>query len=177
MKTKTVLVLLAALGGAMFVSLVLCAGGLYLFFRGASADVAPRIDELLAALATGDVAASYERDTTREFKQVTTSQQYQQIADVVRTRLGGLRSKITTSLNLRNHNGRSYVEVSYNAEFEKGPGTIQATLEKVDGQWRFMKFHVQSPILQQPLVCSHCGAQQPLGAKFCPACGREVTKP
>ncbi len=152
MKSKTVLFIVGGIGGVMCLMIAVCCGGIYLFFSNASADLSPPIDNLMAALVTGDVAASYENDTTAQLKQVTTLAQYEQLAAAIRNHLGNLKSKTTTSINLRNDNGQSMADVSYRAVFEKGDGTIQASLQKVDGQWKFVSFHVTSPNFEKALA-------------------------
>lgn len=81
--------------------------------------------------------------------------------------------------NARQMNSQSYTDVAYNAVFEKGRGTIKARLQKVDGEWKFAGFHVDSPEFLKDLstqTCPKCGKPHSASAKFCPACGADLTK-
>jgi hypothetical protein len=81
------------------------------------------------------------------------------------------------SFNVRAVNADSFVDVSYNATFEKGAGTIVAKMKNEGGKWKLVHFQVNSPLFQQDVAtekCPKCGAPHPASARFCPACGAEI---
>jgi hypothetical protein len=71
-----------------------------------------------------------------------------------------------------------YADVTYNATFDKGTGTISAKLKKSGNQWKVVGFHVNSPEFQKDLAtskCPHCGEPHTAKAKFCPKCGKPLS--
>jgi zinc ribbon protein len=74
-------------------------------------------------------------------------------------------------------NADSLCDVSYDAAFEKGNGTIAAKMKKEGDRWKLLSFHVGSPVFQQDIAtakCSKCGAPHSREARFCPACGAAI---
>jgi hypothetical protein len=172
MKTRNViLILVAAIGGAFVCCLGLCGLGGFYLYRTASAEISPRVDEVIASI-TADPAASYANDTTPELRKVTTQEQYKNLGKFIETKFGRLQSKTMTGCNMRNINGRSYADATFNAQFEKAKGTIIARLEKISGRWQVSGLNVSSPDIK--LQCPACGADYPFGAKFCPKCGKAL---
>jgi hypothetical protein len=123
-------------------------------------------------------AETYETDRAPEFCQQTSKQQYADIGKAVKNRLGRLQSKRMTSFNVRQHNADSYVDVAYNASFDKGEGTIAAKMKKQGDQWKIVTLRVNSPAFEKDLAtatCPKCGAPHARDAKFCPACGARLS--
>src|SRR5437762_2518124 len=110
-----------------------CGGLLYLGYKTANTSVGPEIDRLFAAIDDGTFAETYETATSQEFRNATSKDQYAQIGKAVSTRLGRLKSKSLKSFNMRQHNADSYVDVAYDAQFEKGPGQILAKMKREKG--------------------------------------------
>jgi predicted RNA-binding Zn-ribbon protein involved in translation (DUF1610 family) len=122
---------------------------------------------------------TYETDTTQELRNAAIKQQYAALGDAVAVRLGALKSKSLQRFKMRQINADSYVDVTYNATFEKGDGTIIAKLKKQDGAWKFVTFHVSSTVFEQDIAtatCSSCGQPHAATARFCPTCGSEIAK-
>jgi hypothetical protein len=169
-----VLVICATFGLGM---LALCGGLLYVGYRSASESATPQIDRLFAAIEEGTFAETYETMTTQEYRNITSKEQHADIGNAIATRLGPLKSKSLKGFNLRQVNANSFLDVEYNATFEKGPGTIAAKLKSEGGQWKLVTFRVQSPEFQKDLAtakCSKCGAPHAADAKFCPNCGAAI---
>lgn len=163
------LVALAALGGC--VALALWGGKALL---QASEEIGKYTDEVFAANVAGKWAELYDTQTTPEFQSVTNREQWNQIGAVVQEKLGALKNKTTTNINVRSMNGVTTAVVLYSAQFEKGAGTIEMNLRKDAGQWKILGLHVNSPLLASAPsgTCPHCGKSVPADAKFCPACGK-----
>ena len=183
MKTKTIVVLvLLTCGGLVIASVGCCSGVLFFGFRAyreTEAGISPRIDELFRAIDSDRFGETYVRDTTPEFQQITSRQQYEQLGSAIKTRLGALRSKKLVRLNTRRINAETSADVVYSATFEKGSGTIKATLKWSGDEWRFVGFRVDSPEFQKDLAtatCPKCGKPHAAGAKFCPACGAALSE-
>ncbi len=155
-----------------------CGGLLYLGFKTANSSVGPEIDRLLAAIDDGTFPETYETATTQEFRAATSKDQYAQIGKAVSTRLGRLKSKSLKRFNMQQHNADSYVDVSYDAQFEKGTGQILAKMKRENGQMRLVNFRVNSPVFQQDIAtakCPKCGAPHAASARFCPSCGARLS--
>ena len=163
--------------GVFFISILSCGGLLFYLFRNAAAAASPRIDALFAEAQNNTFGDTYLSDTTPEFRAVTTKKQYEDLGATIRTRLGALNSKNITSFYTRQLNSNTFIDVGYNATFEKGSGTITARLQNVNGKWLFASFRVNSPVLQTPAAivkCLKCGEPLSANAKFCAACGAPV---
>ena len=148
---KTILVVLAAGVGLSVALIGSCAGLLYVGFQRADTAVSPRIDALFLAIENESFAATYESETAQELRNVATQEQYTALGEAIRVRLGRLQSKSLQGFNMRQTNDQSYIEVSYQAAFEHGPGTIFAKLKNQDGMWKFVSFRVESPVFEQDL--------------------------
>jgi len=177
---KTVAIILILCAGAGILMIVSCAGLLYLGytrFENVDAEVSQRIDALFAAIENGTFPATYDTDLTQEFRDATSREQYADLGKSIGTRLGRLKTKSLQGFKVRQFNAASFVDVSYAATFEKGNGTITATLKKQGGKWKFAGFRVESPVFLQDLatdVCPKCGAAHAAGARFCPSCGARI---
>lgn len=179
MKTNSIILLVLAVFGGLFVTLVvLCAGGLYLSLKTMDTSISPKIDELFVAIEDDKFADTYDTHTTPELQKVASREQYLQIGQTVKTRLGKLKSKSLVRFNMQQMNANRYADVAYNATFEKGSGTITAKLKKVGDQWLLVAFHVNSPEFMKDLAtgkCPHCGEPHSTGAKYCSKCGKEIS--
>jgi hypothetical protein len=174
-------VLGAVLGGCgclTIIGLLSCGGLLFFGYRAATDSAGPQIDRMFAAIENGTFGDTYETDTTPELRAVASKQQYEDIGNAVAARLGRLKSKSLKSFNMRQHNADSLIDVTYDAEFENGKGTITAKLKREGDKWKFVAFHVNSPVFQQDLAtakCPKCGEPHTAAAKFCPSCGAPLT--
>jgi hypothetical protein len=158
--------------------IAVCGGLLYSGYQTATSSVGPEIDRLFTAMANGTFPETYTTATTSEFRSATSKEQYAEIGNAVSTRLGKLKTKSLKSFNMQQQNASSYVDVTYDASFEKGAGQIIAKLTQEDGEWRLVNFRVNSPVFQQDIAtakCPKCGAPHASGARFCPACGAPLT--
>jgi hypothetical protein len=178
MSTGKIIAIVLAIVAAIGVGMVaLCGGLLYMGYRSASESATPQIGRLFAAIDKGTFADTYETMTTSEYRHITSQQQHADIGSAIAARLGAIKSKSLTRFNLRQMNANSYIDVDYNATFEKASGTISARLKSEGGQWKFVTFRVQSPEFQKDLAtakCAKCGAPHTADAKFCPACGATI---
>jgi len=155
-----------------------CGGLLFLGYNTANKSVGPEIDRLFAAIDDGTFPQTYETATTQEFRSATSKDQYADIGKAVSTRLGRLKSKSLKNFNMRQHNADSYVDVVYDAQFEKGTGQILAKMKREKGQLKLVNFRVNSPIFTQDIAtakCPKCGAPHASSARFCPSCGAQLS--
>ena len=154
-----------------------CAGLLYFGFKSADGTVSPLIDALFAAIDNGTFPETYETETTKEFRDVTTKQQYADIGKSIATRLGRLKSKSVKGFNMRQFNADSFVDATYDATFEKGQGTITVKMKRESGVWKLVLFGVNSPVFEANRAiakCASCGAPHTATALFCPSCGKAI---
>lgn len=171
---KIIAAVAAGTGCLGIVAIVACGGLLYMGYRTASTSVGPEIDRMFAAIDNGAFVQTYETATTQEFRKVTSKDQYADIGKAVSARLGRLESKSLKSFNMRQHNADSYVDVIYDARFEKDNGQIVAKMKRENGRLKIVSFRVTSPAFQQDLAtakCPKCGAPHAASARFCPSCG------
>ena len=176
---KTIAVVVGVLCGMGVLFIGSCAGLLYVGFKNTDTAISPRIDALFAAIDNDEFADTYDIETTKEFKNAVTREQYESIGNAVALRLGKLKTKSLLGFKMGQHNADSYVDVSYKATFEKGEGAIIAKLKKQGGEWRFLSFRVNSPVFEQDLAtqkCPSCNSPHTPNAKFCPSCGKQFLK-
>jgi hypothetical protein len=180
MSTKSIVITVILVCAGLFVAAIaLCVGVLFLGYRTADADLSPKVDQIFAAINDGTLGEKYATETTLEFQQVMTRQQFEELGATIKAKLGPLKFKTMTQFNIRQINADRFADVAYDASFEQGTGTVQARFRKVDGDWRLVSFRVNSPVFLQDLAtkpCPHCGQPVPASAKFCPACGKPVTE-
>ncbi|MEM6798991.1 MAG: hypothetical protein AAF589_05705 [Planctomycetota bacterium] len=144
---KSLLLVVGGVFGGVLLMVGSCAGLIYYGYSSTSATAGPRIDDAFKAIASGKAAAFYQSETNATFKAASTQAEFQTIAELVRERLGPLRSKSMKSFNARSVNGESFMEVTYGATFENGLAGIIATLCKEGDAWKFEQLRVNSPLL------------------------------
>src|SRR4029079_1127895 len=169
---KTVAIVAVGCGVLGVAMIAACGGLLYLGYNAANTSVGPEIDRLFAAIDDGTFPETYESATTQEFRSATSKEQYAQIGKAVSTRLGRLKSKSLKSFNMRQHNADSYVDVSYDGQFEKGSGQVLAKMKREKGQLKLVNFRVNSSVFTQDIAtakCPKCGAPHAASARFCPS--------
>ena len=175
---KSVALILGLCGGAGLLLIAICGGLLYSGYRDADASISPKIDAMFVAIANDHFANSYASDTTPELKKVVTEEQFVELGKAINLRLGKLETKTRRGFKTRYQIGESYADVTYAAVFEKGEGTITATLKKHNGDWKFAGFRVNSPVFEQDIAsqkCPSCGQHHASTAKFCPSCGAALS--
>ena len=179
MKTKTILISVAAACGIAFIATIaLCVGFLVFAFRGMDATLSPTVDELFAAIDNGKFVDTYNSHTSSELQKTVSREQYEELGLTIKTRLGSMKSKKLAQFNVRQVNANQFADLVYNAEFENGSGTIRAVFKKDGERWLLVGFHVNSPEFQKDLAtgkCPHCSEPHTAGAKFCPKCGKPLT--
>ena len=182
MNNKPWLFVLLGCGGVAVLGFLGCAGVIVytaLNFKSFDKDVSPVVDKLFAAAASGDFGSTYEADTSPEFKQVTSQEKYEEIGALVETRLGAMKSKSLAKYFISQKNADRFVDVTYNATFEKGTGTIAARFKKEGDRWVLQQININSPVLLGEVAkekCPHCGKPIAASVKFCPHCGKAVAK-
>lgn len=180
MTTKSaVITVIAVCGGFLVAAIAVCAGVFLRTYRSMDADLSPKVDAIFAAINDGSFGDKYATETTPEFQKVMTRKQYEEFGAMIQAKLGPLKAKTRTQLNVRQFNAESFADVAYSALFEKANGTIQARFRMVDGDWRLVSFHVNSPeFLKEAATkpCPSCGELIPISAKFCPSCGKPVAE-
>ena len=160
--------------------LALCAGLLIRGVRSASSangEISTAIDDLMRAAEDGKFAVTYQTSTTPEFRQSISAADYAKLGEVIHTQLGPMQSKQIVRFNVRQLNATTTADVAYQATFERGKGTINATLKRTGDRWLFVGFRVDSPALMRDLpdqTCPNCGGKYASSARFCPNCGKAV---
>jgi hypothetical protein len=179
MKTSTLVIFIVLACGGLFLALVAaCAGFFYYTYQSMDVSLSPKIDALFAAIDDGTFGETYETIAAAELRHLQTKAKYEETGQIIKARLGSLRSKSRTQFNIQQVNATTIADVAYSAVFEKGKGTILAQFKTVGGQWRLTGFRVNSPEFEKALVtekCPHCGEAHPASSKFCPSCGKPLT--
>ena len=175
---KTVALIVGVVVAAGVVMIASCAGILYMGFTGANAQASPHIEAMFTAIENGTFGQTYDTLASQDLRDTISREDYERMGDSIATRLGPLKSKTMTSFNMQTNPSGSFMDVAYSATFEKGDGTIDAKLMKVGDEWKFLGFHVNSPVFQEDLAtrtCPDCGEPHTESAKFCPACGAVIS--
>jgi hypothetical protein len=176
-KGKTIAIIFAACAGLGILVIGSCAGLLYFGYKNTDSTVSPRIDAMFSAIENNTFADTYETETSQELRDAASKEQYTALGDAIGLRLGKLESKSLQGFKMRQFNADSYIDVSYNATFEHGKGTIIAKLKRVGSVWKFVTFRVNSPLFGQDIVtakCPSCGKPHTAKAKFCSSCGAAI---
>ncbi len=146
MRTNRVFVVVGiGVGGVAILCLMLCAGGFLAVLRKVDATLSAKVDALFGAIDRGTFAETYSTQTTPGFRETTTREQYGQLGRTIKARWGALRSKKLSHINIK----QISADAVYDAQFDKGPATIEAKFEKVRGEWLLASFHVTSPELEE----------------------------
>ncbi len=175
---KTVAIILGVCGGIGVLIIGSCGGLFYVGFKNADATVSPHIDAMFTAIENHTFADTYDNETCKELRDVVSKERYASLGNAVALRLGKFKTKTIRGFNMRQHNAESYVDVTYNATFEKGNGTVNAKLKKQGGEWKFLNFRVNSPVFEQDVAtqkCPSCNEPHASNAKFCPSCGKQFS--
>jgi hypothetical protein len=179
MRSRTIVLgIILACGGLLFVAIAACAGFFFFAFKNMDAALSPKIDALFAAIDNGTFSGKYAAETTAEFKNATSHEQWDQLGSAIKSRLGRLKAKHITRFNVQQFNADQFADVTYSATFEKGSGDIVARFRGVGGEWRLVAFRVNSPEFLKDLAakaCPYCGEACPASAKICPKCGKPLT--
>jgi hypothetical protein len=175
---KMVALILGLCGGVGLLLIAICGGLLYWGYRNADASISPKIDAMFVAIANDQFADSYASETTPELNKIVTEEQFVALGKAIDLRLGKLESKTLRGFKMKQHNADSFMDVTYAAIFEKGNGTVTATLKNQDGDWKFAGFRVNSPVFEQDIAsqkCPSCSQPHSSTAKFCPSCGAALS--
>lgn len=175
---RTIAIVLGLCGGIGVLLIGSCAGLVYVNFKNTDAMVSPRIDAMFTAIERNTFADTYDNETSNELRDVVSKEQYESMGNAIALRLGKLKSKTIRGFNMRQRNAESYVDVTYDATFEKGNGTVTARLKKQGGDWKFISFRVNSPVFEQDIAtqkCPSCNQPHASNAKFCPSCGMQFS--
>jgi hypothetical protein len=168
------------LSGCLGVVVVLigsCASLAYLAYRNANLSASPIIDAVFAAIADNTFADKYHEVLNRYARSPTPKEECAAVGELISERLGNLKSKSLASCQTRWETGVSLMDVAYNGKFEKGEGTILATLRKNGSTWELAGFRVMSPLFEQDVAtvkCPKCARHHAASAKFCPTCGAKT---
>lgn len=175
----------ALVGGALL--LISCAGLLYMLYavpvymkhRTAEKVASPRVDAMFAAMEGGTLSHAYETYASKELRYAVPVEEYRALANAISSRLGDLESKSLSSFSVREFNGQAEVDVTYRATFEKGGGTIRAWLREQEGDWKFLAFWVNAPVLGEEFAttkCTLCGRLDAVNGELCPRCDWEIAR-
>jgi hypothetical protein len=178
MSTNKVYGFFIGLLGILGLFLVAVCSGSFLSFNNVDATILPNIDAMLVAIEKGQADQAYATQTSTALKNVVTKEQFVSMANAINLRLGKLEKKVLRGLTRKHRNLETYMDVTYAAEFAKGKGTIRATLKKENDTWKFVGFHVNSPVFEQDIAtqeCPSCKKPHSPTAKFCPSCGASLT--
>ena len=170
-----------SLRGVMLAAAVpLMAGCGFEEMSAAPAQVSSTVDLIFQYIDQGTFGDTYEVATTAELKAAATQDAYDKLGKAIKEKLGKLLGKQVRSLNVNSMNGVVTAQAEYEAQFEKGTGTIIVVMRKMKGQWLLVNFKVNSPVFLETsptTPCAKCGKPRPTEASFCPGCGEKVEAP
>ncbi|WP_425616327.1 zinc-ribbon domain-containing protein [Anatilimnocola sp. NA78] len=178
MKTQT-LIIVALIGVACLglITVVGCAGLAFVGFRSMDSSISPAVDKLFVAIEQEQLGATYDSETSAEFRQAVTREQLIELGQKINTRLGSLKTKSMRQFHVRQLNADQFAEVSYHATFEHGSGTIDTRWKREGAEWKLVHLNVNSPEFAKDSAtakCPHCGEPHTASAKFCPKCGKSL---
>lgn len=176
-KSKLLLLTCGGCLGLLCLGVASRAGLVYWSYTSVEKTVSPRVDAIFRAIEGGAFAKSYDTQTAVKLRERVTREEYDAFGEMIRLRLGSLKSKSLVFANMRQHNAESFLEATYSATFERASGTILAKMVKEDGDWKFLTFRVDSPLFDSDLStmsCLQCGVAHAVGDRFCPGCGVEL---
>jgi len=181
-KSKLVLWIGLGFGSLVLLLLAACGGFLFMGLRVASGDgeVARKVDELFREFAAGNFDKTYQSFTSPELRRVTSEAEFSKLGRLIQNRLGALRSKQVTSINIKQVNTIRMINVKYKAFFERGSGTVQVVFVKSLGDWQLNRLYVDSPEFTKDfstVACPECAALHAEDATFCPKCGKKLNVP
>jgi hypothetical protein len=137
---------------SLFCSLALIAGcTLQASRKGIPPEAQAAIDET-----SNDIAGSrYEKiynESAEEWRQATTLEQSNATFEVLKTKLGGVKSRAFHSATEQQNSsgtlpGHSFV-ITYTTTFDRGEGMETFTLIERDGRWRLARYFVNSDVLK-----------------------------
>jgi hypothetical protein len=159
------IMLWGCLGIFTLVALPIAGCAAFLMKRGS--ELTPACEAYLASTQAGNYREAYDQVAPGFREAVPNFEDYSRFERVIRARMGRLHSKTRTGVQVF----PSEAHLTYNAVFEKGPGTIAFKLLKVDGNWKVLAVNYNSALLTVPLHCPACGSRNPLHARHCSACG------
>jgi len=163
-------------GAAVLLAGLLCSGCGAGDMAAAPAQVSQAVDSLLQSAELGTWSTTYDGMTTAGLRQNFPKEAYDRLGRGIHDRLGKLVSKSTKSFFVRSMNGVVSVDAIYEAQFDRGKGTVRTNLIKIDGSWRFHGLWLSSPEFLDAfgVPCASCGKPCPKDAAFCPGCGKKI---
>jgi ribosomal protein L37E len=175
--TRLFVTVAAVCGALVLFNVASCVGLGALRYREATQVISEEVDLLFASIEEGAFRETYDLRTSVEFRNAVSREQYQQLADRVRARLGPLLAKQLRQYQTRTQRGMTYYGLAYTADFQCGKGSINTVFRKSAEGWVLVSLNVQSPEFLKDLAsarCSRCGEPHPATARFCPSCGYPV---
>ena len=160
--------ILVVLGGLFALC---CAGGLVFFFAArekfeefaalSESERNARVSAILETASEAEVrvatefikAVDEERDddawemTAPAFRVVTTREKFGEMTELIGEVVGRCLSKDLRNFNSKHPlGGGSTTSLDFNAQFEKGAGTIHFDLVQIDGTWKVASWRTDSPL-------------------------------
>ncbi len=141
---KIVLIVLAVLGVLFVLAIVACGGfGWWAVNMAKKAADAP-VDAMFTAIDNGTFGDTYDTKTTASFRNTMSREEYVAMGEAIKENLGSLQSKTMTGFTGAQENAATFIDVTYDATFEKGTGTIRARLAQEGADMKFEEFTVTS---------------------------------
>jgi len=106
-----------------------------------------RIDEVCRRINLGESDSVYESATAPRFRQVASRVAFRSHCERLQSRLGALKSKQLSRLDVDPAAGMLVASASYRATFEHGAGAIFVVFEQVGGDWLLLRLKVDAPEL------------------------------
>lgn len=141
---KIVLIILAILGILFVLAIAACGGLAWWGVNQAKKMADAPVDAMFAAIDSGTFGDTYDTMTTSDFRSTMTREEYVAMGESIKENLGSLQSKTITGFNAAQENADAFIDVTYDAQFEKGTGTIKARMAQDGVNWKFQDFSVTS---------------------------------
>lgn len=94
----------------------------------------------------------------------------------IRGRLGAVVSRRPQSFNVVTGSEGGTAEAEYRVQFTQGEGLVQLSFVKEGDRWALSGVAIESSGLESEWVCPNCGFGNPIGSRYCGACGHALSE-
>lgn len=159
------LLLWGCLGMVGFMGLLVAGCATFLVKRGS--EITPACEAYLASAQAGRLQEAYDSAAPALRKALPRFEDFAHFERTVQSHLGPLQSKTRMGVQVFPQEAH----LTYNAQFQKGPGTIAFGLVKAGGAWKVQSVNYNSTLLNVNRPCPACGSGNGVLAVHCSACG------
>jgi hypothetical protein len=112
-----------------------------------SEDISSAVDAIFRSINDGKFETLYQTATAPRFREAASLVAFESLCERLRSRLGPLRSKQSSTFDLSPRADSVIASASFQAKFDQGDGTIFVVFEKSSDQWLLLRLNVNAPAL------------------------------